>query len=178
MVTNQVEIVRLHPDAKIPERKHLTDAGFDLYAVSMKETEDYIEYGTGIAINFEKVVRAQNQMIWADIRPRSSISKYGLILCNAPGTIDMGYNGEILCRFRRIAHTIEEIEYVGNGIARVILGSKLKFSNNAFLSKIYKVGDSIAQLVFCYGPLVTFSEVSQLSPNSSNRKDGGFGSTT
>lgn len=167
MATNQVEIVKLHPDAKIPERKHLTDAGFDLYAVSVKETQDYIEYGTGIAINFEKVMRSPNQLIWADIRPRSSISKYNLVLCNSPGTIDMGYTGEIICRFRKVPAAYTDPIY-----------GTWKFTLAPEALNIYQVGDAIAQLVFCYGPLVTFSEVSQLSPNSSNRKDGGFGSTT
>jgi dUTP pyrophosphatase len=169
MVTNQVEIVKLHPDAKIPERKHLTDAGFDLYAVSIKETEDYIEYGTGIAINFEKVMRSPNQLIWVDIRPRSSISKYNLMLCNSPGTIDMGYNGEILCRFKRVP----KMEVLG--VFGVV--EKPTFIANAEDIEIYRVGDAIAQLVFCYGPLVTFTEVKELSSNTSNRGNGSFGST-
>ena len=166
MATNQVEIVKLHPDAIIPERKHLTDAGFDLYAVSMKETGNYIEYGTGIAINFEKVMRSPNQLIWADIRPRSSISKYNLILCNSPGTIDMGYNGEILCRFKRVPTPYKDPIY-----------GTWKFTLAPEALNIYQVGDAIAQLVFCYGPLITFTEVKELSFNTSNRGNGSFGST-
>ena len=41
---------KLVPEAQAPYQKHITDAGYDLSAVSINETEDYIEYGTGIAV--------------------------------------------------------------------------------------------------------------------------------
>lgn len=40
--------------AIIPKYAHSTDAGMDLVAVSMNETDKYIEYDTGIALEIPK----------------------------------------------------------------------------------------------------------------------------
>jgi dUTP pyrophosphatase len=80
--------------------------------------------------------------------PRSSISKYPLTLSNCVGVIDSGYRGEILVKFRKYENTY---------------------------SKVYEVGDKIAQLIVLPFPEVEWEEVSELS--DTERGDGGFGST-
>lgn len=78
--------------------------------------------------------------------PRSSISKTGMWLANAVGLIDSGYKGEIKARFKAIPNT-----------------------------KIYDVGERIAQLVLMPVMQVTIEETDILS--ESERGEGGFGST-
>ena len=80
--------------------------------------------------------------------PRSSIRNYDLSLTNADGVIDAGYRGELQATFYKL-----------NGLA----------------SKVYEVGDRVAQLVIMKLPFVEIIEVLELS--SSERGEGGFGST-
>lgn len=86
-----MKIKKLRPDAVIPEYKHVTDAGFDLHAVStvVIPPQTAVVVPTGLAMQIPIGHELQ-------IRPRSGISlKYPLIIANAPGTVDSCYRGEI-----------------------------------------------------------------------------------
>ena len=86
-----VGVKLLSDDAKIPEKAHQSDAGFDLFA-----TQSMFVYpgmrasiGTGIAFDIPDGWECQ-------IRPRSGLAYFhGLTVVNSPGTIDSGYKGEI-----------------------------------------------------------------------------------
>lgn len=80
------------------------------------------------------------------IFPRSSISNTGMWLANSVGVIDNNYRGSIKCRFKAIPNT-----------------------------KIYKVGERIAQLIIMPIMHVNFNEVNNLSKTERNEK--GFGSS-
>ena len=45
-----LKIKKLNKRAVIPKFAKEGDAGMDLVAVSMLQTEDYVEYGTGLAL--------------------------------------------------------------------------------------------------------------------------------
>jgi dUTP pyrophosphatase len=79
--------------------------------------------------------------------PRSSVRNYDLVMSNSVGVIDSGYRGEIMVTFNQ---------------------------KNPW-ADIYKVGDRIAQLVIVPVPLITYSEVEELSETS--RGTEGHGST-
>lgn len=82
------------------------------------------------------------------VRPRSGLSfKTGLMVVNAPGTIDADYRGEI----------------------KVILG------NLGQNDEVITHGDRIAQLVLCPVWQASFEVASELS--ETERGSGGFGST-
>jgi dUTP pyrophosphatase len=137
-----IKFKRLNPDAKLPAKGYSTDTGWDVTAISCQMSEDgrYVEYGTGLAVQLPLGYGFQ-------VRPRSSISKYDLILCNAPGTIDNEYRGEIKLRFRLLKDA----------------------------SKIYLIGDKIGQLVLekvLESHLEWAEELTE-----SMRKENGFGST-
>lgn len=85
------------------------------------------------------------------IFPRSSNSNHNLLLSNSVGVIDSGYRGGIVVKFKKInkAFGVGESEYY--------------------------IGDRVAQLVIIELPNITVTEVNELS--SSERGDGGFGST-
>lgn len=87
----EVKIIKLNPDAVIPQYAHPTDAGADISTVE----EVTIQPGetkivkTGIAIAIPAGYEVQ-------IRPRSGLSvKTKLRIPNTPGTIDTEYRGEI-----------------------------------------------------------------------------------
>ena len=138
----KVKIKKLDKNAVIPSYAHISDAGCDMVATSIDETEQYIQIGTGVAIELPKGW-------YAEIFPRSSISKYDLILCNGVGVIDNSYRGEILFRFKK--------------------------TENYDRNKFYKVGDKIGQMILKTRPFINFEEVNELS--DTERDSNGFGSS-
>ena len=112
----EVGIVKLNPEAIIPEYAHTTDAGADVCAVE----ETKIEPGetkivkTGIAVAIPAGYEIQ-------VRPRSGLSlKSGLRIANAPGTIDTEYRGEIgviMTNTKDIPYVIEK----GMKIAQLVI---------------------------------------------------------
>ena len=84
-------IKKLNTDAKLPEKAHKTDAGFDLFSIESKEilSGETKLVKTGISIQLPPNTEAQ-------IRPRSGLAlKHSITVLNSPGTIDEEYRGEI-----------------------------------------------------------------------------------
>lgn len=79
------------PHARMPERAHTTDAGWDLFAaedVALAPGERAVA-NTGICLRLAAGWECQ-------IRPRSGLAaKYGLTIVNSPGTVDADYTGYI-----------------------------------------------------------------------------------
>lgn len=163
----KVRIKKIHEDAVIPHYAKPGDAGLDLTStsrtvISKPEGDDYIEYGTGLAVEIPKGYVGL-------VFPRSSISKMDLYLANAVGVIDSGYRGEIKLRFKpELFHD----GYVSEDKETVTY--KLIDGSEAWLN-VYAIGDKVGQLVIIPYPQVEFEEVTELSDSS--RGDGGFGST-
>lgn len=108
-----VNIMRLNPLSKIPEYANPTDAGMDLTATSKEVTDDYIEYGTGLAM---EIPAGYMGLLF----PRSSNSKQDLLLCNAVGVVDPSYRGEIKLRFKQTTPNGKSYE-VGDRVAQLIV---------------------------------------------------------
>lgn len=89
----KLKVKKLYEDAKLPVKVHDTDGCYDLFAHSMKVTEKYIEYGTGLSM---EPPEGYDILLF----PRSSISKMDLVLCNSVGYGDNGYRGEYTARFK------------------------------------------------------------------------------
>jgi dUTP pyrophosphatase len=158
----------------LPKRGTELSAGYDIVATSDPKivgernpnrlawySIDYIEYETNL---FIAPAAASFHTL---IHPRSSISKYNLVLANSIGLIDNDYRGMVICRFKYIWQP-RDMGTEGERTDR--------FVGNPDLEKVYKKGDKIAQLVF--GPTVSaeFELVDELS--QTQRGAGGFGSTT
>lgn len=145
--THRVRIARLPgaEDLALPEPSTPGAAGLDLPAAV--DGEVVIEPGaralipTGFAIAVPPGMEGQ-------VRPRSGLAlHHGIVLPNAPGTIDSDYRGEV----------------------KVIL------QNTGHASFVVKRGERIAQLVFAPVERVAWREVAALDPT--DRGDGGFGHT-
>jgi dUTP pyrophosphatase len=135
---------RLDPDAFLPEQAHPGDAGLDLRSVMDIEVKpgERVMVRTGLAVAIPDGHAGL-------VLPRSGLaSRHGLTLSNAPGLIDAGYRGEVVCAMVNLDR--EE----GVSIAK---------------------GDRIAQLVIVEVPDVPPAWVEDLPP--STRGEGGFGST-
>ena len=146
-----VKIQKLHKDAVIPKYETNGAVGMDLTAVSV-EYDKYgnLVVGTGLAIQLP-------EGYYADLQPRSSISKYDLVLANSIGTVDADYTGELILKFKPSAYfAVNRDDVYGDG-------------------EIYKVGDRVAQLLILPYPKINFIEVEEL--DKTERGENGFGST-
>jgi len=109
-----VNIKLKHPEAKVPKKAHTTDCGFDLTAVSITHTDQYVEYDTGLVV---EIAKNHAGLVF----PRSSISKYDLSLCNSIGLIDCGYLNTIKLRFSTKKESDNKIYVVGDRIGQLVI---------------------------------------------------------
>lgn len=138
----EIKVKKLHSEATLPRNANFSDAGYDLVAIDDGIINDnFIEYRTGIAIQPPIGYHTE-------IFPRSSITKYDLVLKNSAGIIDLEYTGELICRY-----------------------AVLKADN----PKLYKKGDRIAQLLIRKTEYADFIWVEELK--DTRRGNGGFGSS-
>lgn len=92
MGDHEIRVLRLVPEATIPNYAHVGDSGLDLCAIESATLAmgKRCVVRTGIAIEIPAGLEGQ-------IRSRSGLAKdHGVIVFNSPGTIDSGYRGEIL----------------------------------------------------------------------------------
>lgn len=135
---------KLRPEAQLPSAQHPGDAGLDLRSAIdvVVEPGERVMIPTGVAVAIPDGHAGL-------VLPRSGLaSKHGLTMANAPGLIDAGYRGEVICA----AVNLDREEPV----------------------KIL-VGDRIAQLVVVALPEVEPGWVEELP--ESHRGEAGFGST-
>lgn len=143
-----VNFKKLDPEAVTPSYSKIGDAGLDLTALTIKQTDQFIEYGTGIAV---EIPAGYVGLLF----PRSSVTNKELVLKNSIGVIDSNYRGEIKLRFK--------------GFDRYNMGLVIAYSG------IYSTGERVGQLVIVPIPTIELIEQEELS--DTNRNENGFGST-
>ena len=86
-----INVVRLCPDAALPDYQYPDDAGADIHAIHAINLQPFERklISTGLRVELPQGIELQ-------IRPRSGLAqKHGVTVLNSPGTIDSGYRGEI-----------------------------------------------------------------------------------
>ena len=149
------KVKRLSDTAKLPEKTHVNDTGYDIFADRVEDNGKQIKVYTGLAIQ-----PATNYYI--EVFPRSSIYKKHLQLANSVAVIDYDYRGEIILIFNKIP--------VACG-SHAEFGEYLTYSKNSIINE----GEKIAQMVVRWRFDVDWQEVDEL--NNTARGEGGFGST-
>ena len=130
---------------------------------------DYIQYKTNLKLAVQKE-RTFSNIGYNDLDfdilafPRSSVSKYNLVLANCIGLIDADYRGEVLLRFKYIWQPED-----------YSIGKDKKIQGTVNYNKLYNKGDKVCQLKVTKVENVEFVLVYEL--DSTNRGEGGFGST-
>jgi dUTP pyrophosphatase len=140
----EVRFRALGPDAVLPSRAREGDAGLDLSSAAEVDVAPgrRAMVPTGLAVAIPEAHAGL-------VLPRSGLaSRRGLTLANAPGLIDAGYRGEIVCAVVNLDPS--EAVHIG-------------------------IGDRIAQLVIVRVPVAEPVWAHELPV--SERGDGGFGST-
>lgn len=136
--------IRTDENAVIPTKANWSDVGYDLSII--KKVKDFNSktalYDTGIKIQLDFGY-------YAEIVPRSSISKSGYILSNNIGIIDNSYRGNLFIALTKIADDAIEIEYP------------------------FKC----CQLIFKKQLYINMKEIPNENLESTKRNTGGFGSS-
>jgi dUTP pyrophosphatase len=143
-VTEELPFARIDPDAVLPGRAHPGDAGLDLRSAVDVEVGpgERAMVPTGLAVAIPEGHAGL-------VLPRSGLaSRHGLTLANAPGLIDAGYRGEVIC-----------------AVVNLDPSTPVRIAR----------GDRIAQLVVVAVPELEALFVDELPPTT--RGEGGFGST-
>jgi dUTPase len=142
-----------------PTKANPTDTCWDLVATSVTHTDKYVEYGTSLRTEIP-------EGLWGDVRARSSIRNYDLVMCNSTAVIDNPYRGEWKVCFKIVRHVRPGIK-----------GWWDRLRNLFTAPKLYNVGDKIAQVYFPQqGADVIWTRVNTVSMDT-ERGDGGFGSS-
>ena len=143
----KVKVWREDETVKLPTYAKPGDACMDVYVHHIEYKDDgRVVYHTGLHF-------ALPEDYEMEIRPRSSMTKTFAIMQNAPGTLDLGYRGELMIVHRDLTNVL---------------------SNNAY----YNVGDRCAQILVRRRERIVFDEVKTLNElGDTDRGQGGFGST-
>lgn len=177
--------------ATLPKAATERSTGYDIIATSDPEIVgektndgysriDYIQYKTNLKIAVQKEQKSWSgfgvELIDYDVlaMPRSSVSKYNLVLANSVGLIDADYRGEVLVRFKYIWQPEDysiQTKVAGDGTSQY----SFLLIGNPNLDKIYKKGDKICQLKITKVEHAEFTLVDVL--DTTKRGEGGFGST-
>ena len=88
----KIKFKKMNPNAVIPKRGTTGSAGFDLTAVSIEETDQFVKYYTGIAVQIPAGY-------FGMLVPRSSVVKTGMHMGNSIGIIDSDFVGELSAVF-------------------------------------------------------------------------------
>lgn len=141
-----------YEEVKPMKYAHPGDAGFDLVAAVEEDVTIFPHKFVGVLTPVETIRCGVSFQIpegyHIEVRSRSGLArKHGVFVVNSPGTVDPGYRGEVCA----------------------------VLANVGTEPYIVKRGDRIAQAVLIKHETANLIEVKELS--SSNRGEGGFGST-
>lgn len=145
----KIKVINKNSDIALPSYQTNYSSGLDIRSNQdcVLKPDEIKVITTGI---FIEIPKHSDFLVEAQIRSRSGLSKDGLIILNAPGTIDNDYNGEIKLIVMNCS----------NYVQKIIKGSRL------------------AQMVFCKVERIEWEEVSSFETDVQNkRNDNGFGST-
>ena len=108
---------RLRPEAELPSAQHPGDAGLDLRSAvdAVVEPGERAMIPTGVAVAIPDGHAGL-------VLPRSGLAaKHGLTMANAPGLIDAGYRGEVICAAVNLDRETPVKVHVGDRIAQLVV---------------------------------------------------------
>lgn len=105
MVDGECQVKKTDPAAVMPFKGRFSDAGYDLTIIKpVKRFNQYTTlYDTGIQLHLP-------HGLYAEVVPRSSLSKSGYMLANSIGIIDNSYTGNIYIALTKIDENSPDLE--------------------------------------------------------------------
>lgn len=183
--TVEVKVYREDSSIPLPTYGKEGDACCDVYATKIEYEQDKDRFVIHTGLYFELPDNYE-----MELRPRSSNTKTEYYIPNSPMTLDSGYRGELLVIFKsRISDNILQcINYIGRGIGYMtntnisvdlnVSEARFCYDKVATLNEFpYKEGDRVCQLLVRKREFIKWNEVLPIDLSSSERNNGGFGST-
>lgn len=178
MIINFKDIPEL---SQLPTKGTPKSAAYDVFAVSEPEIVgekageywkriDYIQYRTALYTAPQKDAYGNEYHVL--IHPRSSVSKYNLVLANSIGLIDTDYRNEYLVRFKYMWQP-ENLSII-SVVKPDFSGTISAIAGQVDMERIYKKGDRVCQLVV---EPTTETEWVRVEDLDKTERTGGFGST-
>lgn len=176
-----VKFVKYHKDAKMPEKAHAGDYGYDVYAVTEEEVSPGVwRYGLGFGL--QPVRDEQIVDVTKSVLTYTSTDMDGIVSQDQyfPNYIDLRTSPlDIAVTFRPRSSIYKTGMMLANSLAtgdEIFTGEyKLIFYHVMKDLPRYRVGDKIAQLHLDFTFPANFVEVETL--DETERGDEGFGST-
>lgn len=182
----EVKFKKLVPEAKLPEKAHPTDVGYDVKCVCIEydDVHDTYIYHTGLAMETPECLPKVHASLGF---PRSSNCNTECYLTNGVGVIDSdGYRGEIQARYKNRTSLQTRIQLEAmkrymmsrsffKNYDKMLEEVTVEFTKRALDFAPYKVGDKCFQLVFTTIEDAKIKETDTLS--NTPRGDKGYGST-
>jgi deoxyuridine 5'-triphosphate nucleotidohydrolase len=116
----ELKVKRLTDTARLPEKAHQGDLGYDVFA----DEDKWIPYGEYRLISTGISIWSNSYKYGFIIKDRSSIAMKGLF--THAGVIDSGYTGEIKIFFHNVSNTSIKIEK-GDKIAQLVPTKVINF---------------------------------------------------
>lgn len=120
MLIKNVPFIRLYEHSKLPAYAKPRDACMDVFSAEEHVLEQFVvhQVGTGISA---KIPEGYKILIY----PKSGISNSGVIVLNAPGTVEEDYEGELKVLLMNLVPTPYIIK-VGQKVAQLSLDKVIK----------------------------------------------------
>lgn len=179
-----VKVWREDKSVPLPTYGKEGDACCDVYAKSIEYDSDKDRFIIHTGLHF--ALPDEYEM---ELRPRSSNTKTDYYLPNSPGTLDLGYRGELLVIFKNRSNihlcrcvkdslmAINQLKHFTNRIEE-ITNDCMKELEQVMNGFPYKEGDRVCQLLVRRREKITWDEVETLEElGNTERGEGGFGST-
>jgi dUTP pyrophosphatase len=131
-----IEFFAVREGALLPTKATIAAAGYDLAA----HGEYYIAPGKTVIVWTGLRLAKQPFSVDMAIRPRSSLYKTGLIIPNAPGTLDGDYTGEIGILVSNVLSPTTVTVHHGQRLAQLVL-TKPVFAELAFAEQVDSTAD-------------------------------------
>ena len=160
----KIYYAKCHEKAQELYHGHADDSCWDVYAATKRFIEEHRDpktgkhiprhylYGTGLRFFIPRGYEIE-------CRPRSSVYTTGMVMCNAPGTVDCGYSGEVMGQFYEVVPNGTPYE-VGERFMQIRINTALYF-------------DVEFELI----PEDSLETMYKLAPEYASRGNNGFGST-
>ena len=113
--SNEVKVFRTHPEAKLPQRAHRTDAGMDFFYCPVEGTAMRIEPGRGALLPTGIKMEVPSGCMLQIMNKSGVASKRSLIA--GACVVDEGYTGEIFVNLHNIGTEVQFIE-AGDKVAQ------------------------------------------------------------
>ena len=151
----------------VTDKSEKDDSGLDLYV--LEDTEISLGETVFIDLGIQCEMLKNNRNVGYYLYPRSSISKTPLILANSVGIIDAGYRGNIKAA----------VKYIPDDSFFKLLekGEKPSLWADHTTPSVYTVKKGTRLFQICSADLSPFNTKLVESLSSSERGEGGFGST-